>query len=104
MLTKMSQKGVAVPYIIAIVLGIVVIGLVGYWLFISGGRFGTTSTQTDCNGKLLSWCTKRLTDANLAWSDDSCNTVLGITGATPAAEATSAQLKCPGVGVIFPAR
>ena len=94
----MSQKGVAVPYIIAIVLGIVVIGLIGYWLFILGGGLGTKTIQTECNGKLLSWCTKRLTDASLAWTDDSCNTILGITGAA------SAQLKCPTVGVTFPAR
>jgi len=33
-----AMKGVVVPYIIAIMLGIIVLALLGYWFFFAGGR------------------------------------------------------------------
>ena len=90
----MSQKGVAVPYIIAIVLGIVVIGLIGYWLFISGGNFGTTSANTQCKEKLLIYCTKLFSSGSATWDySATCDTVLKINAVT------IAQSLCPTVGI-----
>ncbi len=50
------RKGVAVPYIIAILLGVAVIGLVGYWFFLTGGKLGTTSSEANCQSDLLTFC------------------------------------------------
>ncbi len=49
-------KGVAVPYIIALILGIVVIALLGYWFFVLGGSVGGQSTTQQCNTKVTTWC------------------------------------------------
>ena len=46
----------AVPYIIALILGIVVVGLLGYWFFVLGGQVGGTGTTQQCNAKQASWC------------------------------------------------
>ncbi len=50
------MKAVAVPYIIAILLGVGVIGLVGYWLFISGGQFGGGAAAQQCRSDFLQTC------------------------------------------------
>jgi len=50
------MRGVAVPYIIALILGVAVIGLVGYWFATSGGKFGGQSAKTICDNKFLQWC------------------------------------------------
>ena len=52
----MNSKAVAVPYIIALVLGIGVLGLVGYWLFTSGGKFGGEALSAQCNSQKLIFC------------------------------------------------
>ncbi len=52
------RKAVAIPYIIALVLGVIIIALVGYFLF---GQFGKTSTvgkDAECQSKLLQYCMK----------------------------------------------
>ncbi len=46
------MKGVAVPYIIAILLGVAVIGLIGYWLFVAGGRI----PEAECKAAQEAWC------------------------------------------------
>lgn len=50
------MRAVAVPYIIALVLGVAVIGLVGYWFATTGGKFGGQSTKTICENKFLQYC------------------------------------------------
>ncbi|MBI1978658.1 MAG: hypothetical protein HYS62_01190 [Candidatus Aenigmarchaeota archaeon] len=50
------MKAVAVPYIIAILLGVGVIGLVGYWLFVSGGQFGGGAAAQQCRSDFLQAC------------------------------------------------
>jgi len=50
------MKAIAVPYIIAILLGVAVIGLIGYWLFVSGGQFGKGATEQSCRSDFLNWC------------------------------------------------
>ena len=50
------KKGVAIPYIIAILLGVAVIGLVGYWLFVSGGKLGGGVTRASCESDQLKYC------------------------------------------------
>lgn len=50
------KKGVAIPYIVAILLGIAVIGLIGFWLFKSTGIFGTKAVEQTCRNNFLKWC------------------------------------------------
>jgi len=51
-----SVKGVAVPYIIALILGIAVVAVLGYWFFILGGKFGGTGTTAECQAREISYC------------------------------------------------
>ena len=53
----MDKKGaVPVPYIIALILGIVVVGLLGYWFIVLGGRVPGTATQAWCEERRTVWC------------------------------------------------
>lgn len=70
------KKGVAIPYVIALILGIAVIGLVGAWFVISGGRFGKQATETTCLNKAVEFCARKIARQNLEWSSfaPNCNT------------------------------
>lgn len=85
-------KGVAVPYVIALILGVAVIALIGIWFVTSGGKFGGQATTTSCDNKFGVYCitnpSKSYTDftsgdtgkecAGIAGSFQTCSQVLGI--------------------------
>ena len=50
----MTKKGIAVPYIIALILGIIVVGLIGYWLFTTP----PPGPAAECNTKAAQWCSE----------------------------------------------
>ncbi|MEM7824438.1 MAG: hypothetical protein QXD72_01150 [Candidatus Aenigmatarchaeota archaeon] len=50
------KKGIAVPYIIAIFLGVGVIGLLGYWFYVSGGKLNVSVTEQSCRSDFSKWC------------------------------------------------
>jgi hypothetical protein len=50
------KKGIAIPYIIALILGIAVVALIGYWFFVLGGRIPGQATITTCQSKEVAWC------------------------------------------------
>lgn len=50
------RKAVAVPYVIALILGVAVIGLIGIWIATTGGKFGGQSTKTICDNKFVAYC------------------------------------------------
>lgn len=52
------RKAVAVPYVIALILGVAVIALLGIWFVITGGRFSGQSSDTYCQGQQVEYCTK----------------------------------------------
>lgn len=54
--TKCGKKGVAIPYIIALILGIAVIAVLGYWFFVLGGKLGGIGVTTECRAKEVSYC------------------------------------------------
>jgi len=50
------MKAVAIPYVIALVLGIVVIGLLGYWFVFQGGKTIMSGKQAECDAMKFSYC------------------------------------------------
>ena len=50
------KKAVAIPYVIALTLGIVVIGSIGYWLFSQAGKTTTQGSSAGCQAKIFSYC------------------------------------------------
>ena len=53
------MKGqIPVAYIVALILGVAVVALLGYWFFVQGGRFGGTVSLETCNAKKMSYCSQ----------------------------------------------
>ena len=51
----MESKGVAIPYIIALVIGIIVLVFVVYWVYRMFAGPGGLS-KADCERKFIDWC------------------------------------------------
>lgn len=52
----MRKGAIPVPYIIALILGIVVVGLLAYWFFVLGGRIGGQASESECRAKENIYC------------------------------------------------
>lgn len=53
----MRKGAIPVPHIIALVLGIIVVGLLAFWFFILGGRLPGETDQARCNTLIHQYCT-----------------------------------------------
>jgi len=53
------MKAVAVPYVIALILGVIAIGLLGYWFISQGGRTVAAGERSECDGKQFTYCLQR---------------------------------------------
>lgn len=84
----MEKGAVPVPYIIALILGIVVVGLLAYWFFVLGGRVGDQASETECRATENIYCT---TWAATGYGDES----------KPGGKDFSDT--CPGTGTYAPA-
>ena len=73
------RKAVAVPYVIALVLGVAVIALLGFWFVTTGGKFSEQATKTQCESKLVVYCTSYIEGkADTKLWDYSCNSFYGL--------------------------
>jgi len=51
------MKGaIPLPYIIAIIFGIIIIAIIGYWFFTTSGGVGGSSQQAACQSAALQFC------------------------------------------------
>lgn len=79
------KKAVAVPYVIALILGVVVVGLIGYWFISQGGKTVGSGSKAECQGKLFQFClTLRDNSPKTNLWDPKCNNILGINTTVPA--------------------
>lgn len=51
-------KAVAVPYVIALILGIIVVAVIGYWFFVVAGGGGGQLSLTQCQARFIAFCTQ----------------------------------------------
>lgn len=62
------RKGVAVPYIVGIVLAIIVIAVVGFFFISNAGKVSQTGSGVECTAKKVQYCSSQsasdLTDLN----------------------------------------
>ena len=49
------KKAVAIPYVIALILGVVVVALMGYWFVAQGGKTISAGTQAECDSLCSIW-------------------------------------------------
>ncbi|MBI2005439.1 MAG: hypothetical protein HYS80_01625 [Candidatus Aenigmarchaeota archaeon] len=75
------RKGVAIPYVIALVLGVAVVGLLGFWFVMTGGKLGQQSVETECQNAISIYCSKLLISGVPATLDD--DGACARTGITP---------------------
>ncbi len=52
------MKAVAVPYLIAIVLAVIVLGVIAYWFLTTSGKGGSFTSESFCKGRLLQYCSE----------------------------------------------
>jgi hypothetical protein len=70
------MKGqIPVKYIIALILGIAVVALIGFWFFIVAGGFVGELTEAQCRARLLQFCNEKFgagetTTTPGQWTDD----------------------------------
>jgi hypothetical protein len=58
----MKKGAVPVPYIIALLLGIAVIAILGYWFFVLSGQWGGEVNLETCRGKAHTYSTTDIHD------------------------------------------
>lgn len=73
------SKAVVVPYVIALVFGIMVIGVIGYWFVNQGGKTISTGSKTECDAVAFSYCYgHRSWDNKCGIGLPDCNKLFGI--------------------------
>jgi len=54
---KISKKGdVPIPYIIALILGIAIVAVIGYWFFVLSGLWGVQVSLENCQTRAHTYC------------------------------------------------
>jgi hypothetical protein len=105
---EMMKKGIAIPYIIALILGIVVVALLGYWFFVLGGTFTGKASITECQTKLSTYCaafsTAGYPSSNPAFTDSCSSSTVSSTDSpeccsyyTQLRTGTNWELTCRGL-------
>jgi hypothetical protein len=72
----MKKGAVPVPYIIALLLGIAVVAVLGYWFFVLGGQVGGEVTLQNCKSKATIYCNSWQTNGYAKTDDDVPNVPL----------------------------
>ena len=89
------RKGVAVGYIIALILGVAVIALIGVWLVMSGGKFSKSSIELECKKAISIACVKSLGVAG-SISYDPSDIAKCIDAGVPSRPTTTPECKTQG--------
>jgi len=104
----MDTKGaVPIPYILALLLGIAVVAIIGYWFFVLGGQTGGELTLADCKTRATTYCAmwsqtgyavdNNEPDFSLGWFSEAyprCSVHLGTMGFSDALSTTVDQAAC----------
>lgn len=49
------MRAVAIPYVIALILGVIVVGIIGYWFVVQGGKTVGVGATAECDALCSSW-------------------------------------------------
>ncbi len=64
------MKAVAVPYLVAIIIAVIVLGVLGYWFLTTAGGGGAFVSEAFCRAKLLQYCSDLKTNKITPNTDD----------------------------------
>ncbi|MBI2005325.1 MAG: hypothetical protein HYS80_01010 [Candidatus Aenigmarchaeota archaeon] len=56
------MKAVAIPYVIALIIGVVVVAVLAYWFISSAGKGSSIGTEAECTARKVEYCTTQVTD------------------------------------------
>lgn len=54
------RKAVAIPYVIALILGLIAIGILAYWFINQSSKTTSTGSNVECQAKIFSFCNQWL--------------------------------------------
>ena len=72
------MRGVAIPYIIALIIGVIVIAVLGYWFISSGGKGSSIGTEAECTARKTEYCATQTSDT-LSKVKEVCTKEFGTT-------------------------
>ncbi len=68
------KKAVAIQYIIALILGVVVVALLAYWFISTGGKGGNVGKDAECAARKTEYCAVQIPDKlNKISGTDGCD-------------------------------
>lgn len=50
------RKAIAIPYVIALILGVIAIGILAYWFISQSSKTTAAGISTECQAKRFSYC------------------------------------------------
>lgn len=59
----MKKAAMPVPYIIALIIGVVVVAVLAYWFVSSGGKGAAIGTEAECNARKVEFCATQTPDS-----------------------------------------
>ncbi len=58
----MRKAAMPVPYIIALIIGVIVVAVLAYWFVTSGGKGTSIGTEAECTARKLEYCATQTED------------------------------------------
>ncbi len=59
----MRKAAMPVPYIIALIIGVIVVAVLAYWFVSSGGKGSTVGKEAECTARKVEYCATQTLDA-----------------------------------------
>mgnify|MGYP001579780828 CR=1 FL=1 len=70
------MKAVAIPYVIALIFGVIVISILAYWIINQSGKTSAAGSSAECQAKAFSYCVQwqvKGGDAGPTFNWDKCS-------------------------------
>ena len=71
------RKAVAIPYIIALIIGVIVVAVLAYWFIFSSGKGSGIGKEAECTARKTEFCAtqilekrEKVKECDSTWSDD----------------------------------
>lgn len=69
----MRKGALPIPYIIALIIGVIVVAVLAYWFISSSGKGSNVGKEAECRGRILQWCVGGKTASDKEIADKVCN-------------------------------
>lgn len=73
----MRKGALPIPYIIALIIGVIVVAVLAYWFISSSGKGTGIGTEAECRGRVLEWCITK-SSADQTKANEVCSSIKGF--------------------------